>query len=82
MNKFLYLSKEEKNAIAQVVNGADVKSLSLATTLRSVEKKQVEHGDHLIDICSVMGDYKVTESLPYFGCIALGDGLDAIDNLV
>jgi len=29
----------------------------------------------------INGDYKVTESLPYFGCIALVDGLDAIDNL-
>lgn len=77
---FKYLNNDEKNAIKQVTNGADVTGLALAQTLRAIEKKQQKHGHHLINICEVMGEYDGRECLPYFGCIALADGLKAVEN--
>lgn len=81
MEDFNYLSTDEKKAITQVIHGVDVTSLSLATTLRNIEKKQTEHDHDLIMICSAQGDYDAYESQPYFGCIALVDGLKAVEKL-
>jgi len=81
MSKFNYLTEAETHAISQVSKGADITSFSLAQTLRSVEKKQKENDHNLIDICDAMGTYDVKEKLPYFGCIALNDGFEAIENI-
>lgn len=82
MDEFNYLTEHEKEAVKQVIGGADITSYYLATALREVEKKQKIKGHHLIEICEVMGDYDVRESLPYFGCIATPQGEEAISKLI
>lgn len=81
MSKFDYLTASEISSIKEVIGGADVLSLIIAKELRSVDKKQKLYGHKLIDITPVMGDYKVTESLPYFGCFVFTQGIKAVEEL-
>ena len=68
------MTHKEREALKSVRGGADIFSLSLARTLRDIEK----HESGLVTITKAMGDYQVDKPRPYFGAILTGKGKKAL----
>lgn len=68
------LRPDEKHALGQIRNGADIGSHVLAAQLRALKK------DHpnLLTITPVLNDYDPMESRPFFGAILTAAGKEAI----
>lgn len=65
--KYPYLDENELQTLSVLsIGNTDIHQLSMARTLRGIERKQAEHGDSIIKIGKVVGDYSVHEPLPYF----------------
>ena len=77
---YSFITENDIFNIKQVVGGADITGYKIAKELRSLESRQKEAGIDLIVVTSAMGDYDVTESLPYFGCIATQDGIRLVND--
>ena len=62
------ITKDERDALEAVTDGADVFSYKTARILRKCEKKG------LVLICKSQGDYPGEGRLPYFGAITTVKG--------
>lgn len=66
-SKYPYLDESELQTLSVLsIGNTDIRQLSMARILRGIERKQSEHGDSIIKIGRVVGDYGVHEPLPYF----------------
>lgn len=66
-SKYPYLDESELQILSVLsIGNTDIHQLSMARILRGIERKQAEHGDSIIKIGRVVGDYGVHEPLPYF----------------
>lgn len=79
-SKYSYLSQEQLKLL-HTLHGwrVDIHHLSTAKMLRYIEQGQKLFNHNLVEIGSVIGDYGVHESHPYFS-VKLGvDGLELIN---
>ena len=68
------LSKEEKEALKSIENGADVYSYAIAGTLRKLQKTRPK----LFDICDAMNPPSGEKQQPYFWAILTEEGKNAL----